>query len=448
MGNSMSGTQFSFYLKNFSSALFAELKQGENLGLSVHSEQSQFFRFNQSRVRQNTHVHQHEITLTYHKDLKSIRMQFSLVLDSTLDLSAARNLLKTCRTEIEKIDPGPQFVPMQNHGTSESFFTAVRPTDSEILDFITSELKDDDAAGLLTSGPLRKASINSLGQFHFFESDQFFFDYSIYNGPRAAKGFYSAQTWNEIEFKDQIRSTRQKLSMLSAPQVQVQKGKHRVFLEPMAVAELVGTLGWGAFSLNAYQQGRAPLRKLKENTQHFNSQFSLTENLGLGYAPRFNSLGELAPESTPLIENGKLSTLLVSSASSKEYGVPSNFAEPSEVYRSPEIRAGTLSKQNALKELGTGLYLSNLHYINWSDLQTARITGMTRFACFWVERGEIKGPIQDLRFDETLYNIFGDKLVSLTKEQESFCDTATYVRRSLGGLRVPGALIEEFNFTL
>lgn len=431
-----------------SKAIFSDLNQNENLGLSVHSEQSQFHRFNQSRVRQNTHVHQHEVTMTYHKDQKSIRMQFSMLLDLDSDLTAARNLLKVCQKEIEKIDPGPQYVPMKNNGTSESFFRAERPTDIEILNFITSDLKNDDAAGLLTSGPLRKASINSLGQFHFFESDQFFFDYSIYNGPRAAKGFYSADIWNENQFKDQLHSTRQKLSLLNAPQIKVEKGRHRVFLEPMAVAELVGTLGWGAFSLNAYQQGRAPLRKLKEGTNSFNPQFNLTENLGLGYAPRFNSLGELAPESVALIENGKLASLLVSSASSKEYNVPSNFAEPSEIYRSPEIRAGTLLKKNALSELGTGLYLSNLHYINWSDIQTARITGMTRFACFWVEKGEIKGPIQDLRFDETLYNIFGDKLVSFTKEQESFCDTATYVRRALGGMRVPGALIEEFNFTL
>ena len=30
-------------------------------------------------------------------------------------------------------------------------------------------------------------------------------------------------------------------------------------------------------------------------------------------------------------------------------------------------RTGLLREQDVLKELGTGLYLSNLHYLNWSD---------------------------------------------------------------------------------
>jgi hypothetical protein len=43
-----------------------------------------------------------------------------------------------------------------------------------------------------------------------------------------------------------------------------------------------------------------------------------------------------------------------------------------------------------LKQLGTGLYISNLWYLNYSDQPAARLTGMTRFATFWVENGEIR----------------------------------------------------------
>jgi predicted Zn-dependent protease len=243
-------------------------------------------------------------------------------------------------------------------------------------------------------------------------------------------------------------STRQKLSLLSKPLQKVPKGKYKVFLEPMAVAEIVGLLAWGAFSLNGHNQGRAPLKKLKDKENLFNKKFSMIENLDLGYTPAFNTLGELATKQLPLIENGELKNMLISTASSQEYKVPSNFAEPSETFKSIEIRAGALEKSKILKELGNGLYLSNLHYINWSDIQTARLTGMTRFACFWVENGEIVGPIQDLRFDETIYNLFGAHLVDLTNYQENFTSTETYLRRSLGGMKIPGAMIDSFNFTL
>jgi predicted Zn-dependent protease len=73
---------------------------------------------------------------------------------------------------------------------------------------------------------------------------------------------------------------------------------------------------------------------------------------------------------------------------------------------------------------------------------------MTRFACFWVENGEIVGPIQDLRFDDTLYCLFGSELASLTDNRSTFIKTATYQKRTLGGMIVPGVLLNKMNFTL
>jgi predicted Zn-dependent protease len=73
---------------------------------------------------------------------------------------------------------------------------------------------------------------------------------------------------------------------------------------------------------------------------------------------------------------------------------------------------------------------------------------MTRYACFWVEQGEIIAPIQNLRFDESLYRFFGDNLLELTQAQEFIPEVGTYSNRSLGGVWVPGLLVEEFTYTL
>ena len=113
-----------------------------------------------------------------------------------------------------------------------------------------------------------------------------------------------------------------------------------------------------------------------------------------------------------------------------------------------DVKPGTLEEKDILKALGTGLYLSNLHYLNWSDLVSARVTGMTRYACFWVEGGEIIGPINDLRWDESLYDALGSQLIALTTQAEIDPAVETYFHRALGGSRTPGALIEGFTFTL
>ena len=109
---------------------------------------------------------------------------------------------------------------------------------------------------------------------------------------------------------------------------------------------------------------------------------------------------------------------------------------------------GALAAKDALTALGTGLYVGNLHYLNYSDRPAARITGMTRFATFWVEGGEIVAPIDVLRFDDTLFRMLGKNLEALTAETEFLLASDCYGSRQLSSMRVPGALLSEMTFTL
>jgi predicted Zn-dependent protease len=77
------------------------------------------------------------------------------------------------------------------------------------------------------------------------------------------------------------------------------------------------------------------------------------------------------------------------------------------------------------------------------------ITGMTRYACFWVENGEIIAPIANLRFDESLYRFWSaENLIDLTNFQEFIPEVGTYESRQLGGSLVPGMLVKNFTYTL
>jgi predicted Zn-dependent protease len=79
----------------------------------------------------------------------------------------------------------------------------------------------------------------------------------------------------------------------------------------------------------------------------------------------------------------------VGSRSAAEYGLTANGASGGESPSALNMAAGSLPRL-ILKQLGTGLYISNLWYLNYSDQPAARLTGMTRFATFWVENGEIR----------------------------------------------------------
>lgn len=445
-------TQMHSYLKNISEKLFSHLTEGEELSLSLHSEESDFIRFTKSQVRQNTQVNQHELAMQYQANSRSYRVAFPLTLDEKTDLALLTERLLDIRQTLPLLDENPQITPMVNNGVSEVYKKSDYPQADAFIEKVQKHFAGADLVGLYSAGPIRQASINSKGQFHYFENDHFFFDYSVYDGPRAAKGYYSTEKWDDDTFASQAASTLNTLSLLKRPPVKVKPGQHRTYLAPMAVAEIVEIFNWRAVSRSAYEQGFTPLKKLYTREQLFSTQFSLIENNGLGLNSHFNSQGEPSPQLLPVIENGEMKNFLIIAATAKEYKLESNNADSgmwhTEAMRSIEVRAGTLDEATILKQLGTGLYLTNLHYINWSDPQAARLTGMTRFACFWVENGEIVGPIQDLRFDDTLYRIFGTELVGLTQTRSTFINTLTYSKRRLGGMIVPGALLQQMNFTL
>ena len=207
-------------------------------------------------------------------------------------------------------------------------------------------------------------------------------------------------------------------------------------------------LSWGGLSEADIQQGNSALALLAAGKKKLSPKFSVQENFKTGLVPRFNHWGEIAPLELNLIEKGSLLNTLINSRSAIEYDKDTNGANSSESLRCPEVSRGNLTFDAILSTLGTGLYVSNLHYLNWSDRPSGRITGMTRYACFWVENGEIVAPIEDLRFDDSLYRFWGDNLVDFTDEWEFIPEVGTYENRQLGGSMVPGMLVEDFTYTL
>jgi predicted Zn-dependent protease len=112
------------------------------------------------------------------------------------------------------------------------------------------------------------------------------------------------------------------------------------------------------------------------------------------------------------------------------------------------MAAGSLPREAVLTQLDTGVYINNVWYLNYSDRSACRLTGMTRFATLWVENGVIQAPLNVMRFDESIYHMLGEHLLDLTAERELILDASTYHCRSTSSSRLPGALVEDFTFTL
>ena len=437
--------------------LFNELKSGEELNLNLSGEDTLFVRFHNSQVRQNTQVEQRKLEMLFQKSGRRLSMTLDLNESAQNNLMTSRSLINRARKEVEILPPDPGALSFQNQGNSKDFQDAREFEFDDLLQALQNSAKDTHFTGLLTSGPQIRANANSAGQEHWFSTRSFFVDYSLFTlnaagENKAVKGNYADRDWSHEKFFNQLGFAKKQLSLLKRPSRLLNPGSYRVFLAPAAVSDLIQMLSWGALSYDSYKKGSCALAKMQDQGVRLSPLFNLRENFDLGLTTPFNGLGEVAPRQLELIQKGELKEFLVSSRSAQQYKVPSNGAEfffwGSESLRSPEVGAGLLPEKEALAALGTGLYLGNLHYCNWSDIQSARVTGMTRYACFWVENGEIVAPIKDLRFDESLFQCFGPNLEALTLERHIDPVVDTYGARGMGGKLLPGMLLGRFNFTL
>ena len=429
-------------------SVLGSLQGDEAATLNLSAEESLFVRFNDNKVRQNTNVEQISMALQLQGAGRTVGMSRTVSGNVHTDRDAMLQMLAQCRAELAVLPTDPHQVPVHNHGSSDETFRGQLLASHAVVEAVVGPAQGCDMAGLYAAGSIIRANRNSKGQRHWFATQTFFMDYSLYNGSRAVKGSYAGSDWEPAQWAANLAHSKHLLALMDKPLQTVPPGQYRTYQAPRAVADLVGMMGWNALSASAWKQGRSPFKKLADKECRLSTQLHVTENFGLGLTPRFNALGEVSEQAVPLIAAGELSALLVNSRTSKEFGLVANGANESEAPRAMDVAPGSLQEKDVLQQLGTGLYLSNLHYLNWSDPVSARVTGMTRYACFWVEDGEIVGPIKDMRWDESLFEALGNKLLALTTHTAIDPAVDTYFYRALGGVRTPGALIDNFTFTL
>ncbi|WP_026100083.1 TldD/PmbA family protein [Fortiea contorta] len=429
--------------------LLIKKAEGEEFTVKLSSERSQFTRFNHAKVRQTGCVADGWVELTLMANQRSSFRHFPFTGNEELDWQVAYQALRELRTEINLLPVDPYLVLPSGNNTSREVHSGQLLAAESVAKTVLEQVAELDFTGIYAGGVVIKAYGDSQGQKHWFATDCFTLDYSLFiPSGQAVKGTFAGSDWNEAAYVEKIDAAKKQLKLLSRPAKKLLKGQYKTYFAPAAVADLLGMLSWGGVSEADIQQGNSALAPLSRQEKQLSPKFSLKENFQRGLVPRFNQLGEMAAPELPIINAGILVNSLVNSRTAKEYAKTANGANGSESLRAPEISPGSLANEEILSSLDTGLYASNLHYLNWSDRQTGRITGMTRYACFWVEQGEIIAPIEDLRFDESLYRFWGDNLLELTNFPEFIPEVGTYESRQLGGSSVPGMLVNDFTYTL
>jgi predicted Zn-dependent protease len=429
--------------------LMGELASGEELTMDYSGEHSLFLRFGHGLARQIGEVDSAAVSFRLYRDGKSMEGIFAPSGDREADAALAARVLGRAREDASLLPDDPYRTPSSSTGSSSQRFEGSLPEAEAVVEEVLAPAAGLDFVGIHMQGPVARGAANSSGARHFYAAETFVTDWSVWlPNNKAVKSCYAGRVWEGDEHARRLGRAKERLAPLAKPERRLEPGEYRAFISPEALFEVLPFFSWSGLSERQIREGESAYIALREGRKSFSPAFSLSQDFSLGVEPRFNEAGDLAPERLVLIDRGKLAATLVSERSAKEYGIPSNAAPEYEGLRSPSMAAGELAEAEALAALGTGVYVANFHYLNWSDVETARVTGMTRFACFWVEEGKIVAPIKDMRFDESLYDLLGGKLEAVTRERSLVTETASYGFRSVGGALLPGLLVSGLRFTL
>ncbi len=437
------------FFKNLSNNILNTIQTNEDLMINFWGENSHFTRFNQSRVRQNGFVSDLTLSITLIANQRTCSASFSLSNNDEQDLKKALMYLESLRSDISKLPKDPFIVyPKSGESSSQINKGSLLPI-QDVVKTLSPSIKEVDLSGIWASGDLFVGYANSKGLMHWFATESFSFDYSLVTkSERMVKDTFAGTNFNLDNYNSSMANSINQLKMLEKKPIKLNPGDYRTYIAPAGVSDLISMFSWNGLSEGSIRRGQSAFLKMKNENYNLSPCFSLSEDFTTGLTPMFNDDGELAPKTLPLINSGILKNTLINSRTAQEYKIDSNFAGSWEGLRAPVMDTGNLHEKDIPSKIDKGVLLNNLHYLNWSDNVGGRITGMTRYACFWIEDGEIIAPIDNMRFDDTIYNIFGSNLESVTSKSQFIPDTSTYSGRSFGGTNCPGILLNSFSLTL
>ena len=424
------------------------IQSPEQFTLGYDAEASEFIRFNKGKVRQAGQVQQASLALKLINDGRHASVRVTLAGAPAVDQQRLADALKQLRDTLALLPADPYLLLNPEPWHSHNVQADPLPDTAQVLDDIRREAKGVDLVGFYASGPISYGYASSEGAFGWHQANSFNFDWSLFhsNG-QAVKASYAGANWNSERFAQRMQLAREQLAFLDRPAHVLAPGEYRAYLAPAALEEVMSMLCWGGFSAQALASKYSPLQKLYAGDAALSPLVSLDEQVSQSLSPAFS--GEGYPrQDLSLVKQGKAHQQLVGSRSAAEYGLKVNGALCGEAPSALAMAAGTLAQADILKQLGTGLYISNLWYLNYSDQPAARLTGMTRFATFWVEDGEIKAPVNTMRFDDSVYSLLGSQLEALTADRELLLSASTYDQRQTASNLLPGALVKKLTLTL
>ncbi len=354
--------------------------------------------------------------------------------------------------EVTSPDPlFPGLAPKADVPAKDAFDEATAGTTpeqrAEGVEAIVAQASDGfRAAGSYETGAAEIALLNSEGQFCYGPTTQASVT-SLVSGGDGGAGYVEAWSVGAggLDLEAIGRRAALKARESQAPR-DLDPGRYEVVLEPAAVATLVAFLSYLGFGGRALAEGRSCLSG-KEGQRVAADTITIADDV---FAPGMPGAA-FDFEGTPkrrvdLIRDGVFRDGVYDRRSARQAGKESTghaLPAPNPEGAFPlnvEMAPGDASVEDMVAATKRGVLVTRFHYSNVVHPLDSVITGMTRDGTWLVEDGEIRHPVKNLRFTQSILEALGGtEMVGRDTEMVSeFFFSAS---------RVPALKLGSFHFT-
>ncbi len=366
----------------------------------------------------------------------------------------ARRAAESAREMAEVVAPDPLYpgmAPLAPAPERDGFDEPTAGTTPERRAEGVAQLVGRCADGFVAAGALETQAnevglINSEGQFCWAPSTQASLT-TVVTGADGGSGFAEmfAERIDEVDAEAIGRRASDKAVASRSPQ-DLDAGRYTVVLEPAAVSTLVGFLAWIGFGGRMLAEGRSCFSG-KQGQQVAVPDVTIyddaTEPGTLGLPFDFEGVPR---QRVDLIRNGVFVDGVYDMRTAKQTGtrttghaLPPPNPEgpfPLNVFMAP----GDATIEEMIAGVDQGLLVTRFHYSNVVHPIESTITGMTRDGTFLIEGGEVRGPVKNFRFTQSIVE-------ALTNTTAIGRETELASEFFFSASRVPALRVESFNFS-
>ena len=347
--------------------------------------------------------------------------------------------------------PGPKPIPEIN-----TFCNNIRRLTPQRKVKIIQEIKTLvqenglSVSGAFSHGEVELVVVNSLGVEAYQKFSDLFLHLIVQKGKGSGYASFVSRDLDQLQVEPLVNAAAAKAS--AGQPMQVEPGEYEVIFEPEAVRELMIFLGYLGFHALAVQEGRSFFcdefgkKMVHEKVTIYDDGL---DPQGLQVPFDFEGVPK---EKVIFFEEGMAKNVTYDSFTGGKEGrestghglIPPNTEGP--IPLNLFMQGGESHLGEMVRSVRRGIYITRFHYTNVVEPKKAVITGMTRDGTFWIEEGEIKNPIKNLRFTESILKALS-RVKAISQERKICSSGSVYGRRFITGTVAPAIQVDGFNFS-